>query len=210
MKTKLLVGLAIAFSIVSCSKYNLLKPTLGGTQSPIGEVNNTFTFSNPTGLSGATASVTDLTDGISTISYSVQLTDSKLIALANYITVANLSGNTLSGTIQAKITSDGIETVHAGGKCILVKYSSRVGDKYTLETENSTITREVMSISTEDDYFWGGMLIKTIVVEETGHSTPGISKIEYIANHRFGLVGAKIHFPDGTSKSIDVYSSATN
>lgn len=210
MRTKLLILTAITLILASCEKYGYLTGGLGGTQSPMGEVDNTFTFSSPLGVSNATASVTDLTDGISTVTYSVDITDPQLKVLAGYVTVANLNGNTLSGTIKAKFTSDGIETVHKEGKLILVKYGDKVGDKYTLKTENGTITREVTSKSTEDDYFWGWMLIKTMVIKETGHTTPGVSYIEYIANHKFGIVGANLHLVDGSVKTISVYSSADN
>ena len=212
MKAKLLIY-AVATSLVlfSCEKYSsYLGTSLGGTQSPIGDVDNTFTFSNPNGISNPTARVTDLTNGISTISGSVDITDAKLLTLAGYLTVGNLSGHTLSGQIKVKITSDGIETEHTDGKLILVKYNAKVGDKYTLKTKNTTITREVMSVSTTDDYYWGGMLIKTMVVKETEDDTPGVSKIEYVLNHKFGLVGVNLYYTDGTSRSIDVYSTKTN
>jgi len=209
MKTKLLSLAAIAVLFISCEKY-LYNQSLGGTQSPIGEVNNSFTFSNPYGVSDATASVTDLTDGISTISYSVKLTDPRLTTLAGYITVANFNGTTLSGKIKAKITSEGMETVHKDGNLILVKYDAKVGDKYSLETDGHTITREVVSKSTEDDFYWGGMMIKTMEVEETGHSTPGVSKIKYVFNHKFGLVSAFIYTPDGGLMAADVFSDNNN
>ena len=210
MKTKLLFCAAIALLLISCEKYSILTQSLGGTQSPIGEVNTAFTFSNITGISNSTASVTELTGGVSKISFTGMVTDSKLLALTSYLSNVTVSGNTVSGDMKAKITSNGIETVHEGGKLILVKYNAKVGDVYSLKTGDATIKREVMSKSVDDDYYWGGMLIKTMVVKETGHTAPGISKIEYIANHKFGLVGAKLYFTDGTSKSIDVYSSKTN
>lgn len=210
MKTKLLLCAAITLLFISCAKYGILTPSLGGTQSPIGEVNNTFTFSNISGISNTSAQITELTGGVSKISFSTQVTDSKLLALTSYLSGISVAGSTVSGSMNAKITSAGIETVHEGGKMILVKYDAKVGDVYSLKTGGTTITREVMSKSVNDDYYWGGMLIKTMVVKETGHTAPGISKIEYIANHKFGIVGAVLYFTDGTSKSIDVYSTKTN
>jgi hypothetical protein len=209
MKAKILICAGIALLLVSCEKYGY-NNSLGGTQSAIGEVGNTFTFSNVTGISNSTASVTSLTDGVSTITFSGQVTDTKLLPLAGYLPGVTVSGNNVSGTMKAKITSEGIETVHEGGKLILVKYDAEVGDSYSLKTGDATITREVTSKSTEDDFYWGGMLIKTIRVKETGHTAPGISKIQYIANHKFGLVGVDLYYTDGSSKSIDLFSSATN
>ncbi len=209
MKAKIMICAGIALLLVSCEKYGY-NNSLGGTQSAIGEVGTTFTFSNVTGISNSTASVTSLTDGVSTITFSAQVTDTKLLPLASYLPGITVSGNTVSGTMKAKITSEGIETVHEDGKLILVKYDAEVGDSYTLETGGATITREVTSKSTEDDFYWGGMLIKTIRVKETGHTAPGISKIQYITNHKFGLVGVDLYYTDGSSKSIDLFSSATN
>lgn len=210
MKTKLLVCAAIALLFMSCEKYGILSTSLGGTQSPIGEVNTTFTFSDITGISNSSATVTELTGGVSKISFTGMVTDSKLLALISYLPNVSVVGNSVSGSMKAKITSAGIETVHEGGKLILVKYDAKVGDVYSLKTGDATIKREVVSKSVNDDHYWGGMLIKTMVVKETGHTAPGISKIEYIANHKFGLVGAVLYFTDGTSKSIDVYSSKEN
>jgi hypothetical protein len=70
----------------------------------------------------------------------------------------------------------------------------------------NTITRKVVSKSTTDDYFWAWMMIKTSGVEETGRGIPGVSKIEYQTNHKFGLVAIKAYFEDGTSKIVSIYS----
>jgi hypothetical protein len=63
-----------------------------------------------------------------------------------------------------------------------------------------------------DDYGYGFMLIKVIKVEEDPSylSGGGIEKITYVANHRFGLVGLKFTFGDGTSANFPIYSSAEN
>ncbi|MFA6128132.1 MAG: hypothetical protein WC699_12595 [Bacteroidales bacterium] len=210
MKTKIMIIALMAIAFTACEKYGLGTQSLGGSQSPIGEVNTSFTFSGISGISNASARVTELTGGVSKIDFTGLVTDSKLLALANYLSGVTVSGNTISGSVSTKFTSEGIETVHEGGKLILVKYDAKVGDKYTLKTGNETLTREVKSKSVDDDYYWGGMMIKTIAVEETGHSEPGISKMEYMSNHKFGLVGVKLHFTDGTSKTLDIYSSKQN
>ena len=64
-----------------------------------------------------------------------------------------------------------------------------------------------------DDYPYGFYMIKTIQVESTlGNSNrvSGINKITYIANHKFGMVGVKVDFEDGTSSTFPVYTSAEN
>ena len=43
-------------------------------------------------------------------------------------------------------------------------------------------------------------------VEETGRNIPGVSKIEYYANHKFGLVAVNIIFDDGSSRKISIFS----
>lgn len=46
--------------------------------------------------------------------------------------------------------------------------------------------------SETDDYAWGWLLIKTMTVEETGREVPGVSKVVYETNHRFGLVAVTV------------------
>ena len=69
------------------------------------------------------------------------------------------------------------------------------------------VKRKLPTKSTTDDYFWGWMMIKTIGVEETGRGIPGVSKIEYQTNHKFGLVAIKAYFEDGTTKVVSIYST---
>jgi hypothetical protein len=127
--------------------------------------------------------------------------------MADYIPGTVISGNTVTGGGKAKITDKGIMNVYDEGNLILVEYSAKVGDKYTLKRGASTITREVTAKSTKDDYFWGWMMIKTITVEETGRGIPGVSKVVYETNHKFGLVGIKVYFEDGTTKNVGIYST---
>jgi hypothetical protein len=63
-----------------------------------------------------------------------------------------------------------------------------------------------------DDYPYGFMLIKVIQVEETPNylKTTGISKITYVANHKFGLVGVKFTLDDGSNVTFPIYNSAEN
>lgn len=46
------------------------------------------------------------------------------------------------------------------------------------------------------------MNIKVMKVGETGRPVAGVSKIEYILNHKFGVVGFKAYFEDGSSKEV--------
>jgi hypothetical protein len=106
--------------------------------------------------------------------------------------------------LKGKVTSEGVqEFISSGGDeskpFTIVKYAANVGDKYQFTTKDGVnITREVIAKSTTDDFFWGGMLIKVIQVEEVQPSDdPVVEKIIYYGNHKFGLVSAKVFFKNG-------------
>lgn len=88
------------------------------------------------------------------------------------------------------------------GNLIPVKYDAKVGDSWSLKRGSKTIPRTVTKKSETDDYSWGWLLIKTITVEETGCDVPGVTKVVYETNHRFGHVGVTVFLEDGTSKKI--------
>lgn len=210
MKTPLLLIISLSLVCVSCEKYLGGGQSLGGTQSAIGAVNNSFGVSDIAGISNQSAIITELTDGISTVAYSCRVDDPNLLALAPYIPGTVISGSMVTGGGKAKITDQGIMNVYDEGNLVLVKYNASVGDKYTLKRGANTITRTVVSKSTTDDYPWGWLMIKTIGVEETGRPIPGLSKVLYQTNHKFGLVAIKAFFEDGSSKSVNVYSTNAN
>lgn len=88
---------------------------------------------------------------------------------------------------------------------VLVRYDAKVGDTYKLKKSNGvTITREVTYKSTDDDFPYGFMYIKVIDVEQDSR-IPGVSKIVYHTNHKFGLAGVEIFMEDGTSSSMLIY-----
>jgi len=199
----LLLGIIL---MTSCGK-DYLEQSLGGTQSAVGEVGNTFDVSTVSGLSNVSAKVTDLSNGVSKIEYMADITDQKLLSMAQYIPGATFVGNKITTGGQVKMTDKGIMNVYDEGNLILVKYDAKVGDTYKLKRGANTMTREVIAKSTEDDFFWGWMMIKTIDVEETGRGIPGVSKITYFTNHKFGLVSVKFDLEDGTSKMVGIYSN---
>lgn len=112
--------------------------------------------------------------------------------------------------IISKITSEGIQGfTHSGGDLskpfTLIKYDAKVGDKYTFTDDaGNIITREVTYISTKEDYELYFYNIKVFKIEETQPKDPLIEKIEYIANHKFGLVGAKVIMKDGKTPTIEI------
>ncbi len=105
---------------------------------------------------------------------------------------------------KAKVTSEGIQDFrYSNGNTskpfTIVKYNAKVGDKYTYRTRTGkTVTREVTSRSTTDDYEWGIYHIKVIKVKEKALADdPFVDEIEYISNHKFGLVGVKVLLKTG-------------
>jgi hypothetical protein len=113
----------------------------------------------------------------------------------------------LNTELKYKITSEGIQDYANldSEPFTMVKYDCKVGDTYKLtKTDGKTITRTVTEKSTEDDYSWGWLMIKTITVEQDSR-IPGISKIVYRFNHKFGLVSAEVVAEDGSKVSSQFY-----
>ena len=111
----------------------------------------------------------------------------------------NISGHFINST-------EGVGYVNGKGETsILVKYDAKVGDKWSYTTlGGKKLNREVISISTDDDYYWGGMYIKVIEVEQN-LPYPGFTKVVYSANHKFGLVGAVVTMEDGSTSYLSAY-----
>jgi hypothetical protein len=106
--------------------------------------------------------------------------------------------------LKGKVTTEGVqEFMSSGGDeskpFTIVKYSANVGDKYQFTTKDGkSITREVTAKSTTDDFFWSGMLIKVLQVEEVQPADdPAIEKVIYYGNHKFGLVAVKVTLKNG-------------
>ena len=198
--SNLFCTLSVLFFFSSCDE--ILKPgtTLGGSQSPMGEVGVIVTSSSVpiAGVSGFSASVTTLTDGVSTYSAQATVTNALLKNMVSDFPGVTVNGNTVTITgLKIQQTTEGIKCLTGDGAGIIVKYSSAVGDTYPVgDTGNK---RKVVS--------------KSIQVETDANnlgSTGGIDKITYIANHKFGLVGVKVTFNDATSVTFPVYTNAQN
>ena len=187
---------------------------LAGEQSEMGKVGVTVTSSSAeiAGVSNASAVVDNLENGIS--SYSAQATVTNDI-LKNMI--ANFPGVLIDGdnvsveNLQIQQTTGGIKCITGPDSGILINYNSNVGDTYPIGSTGRV--RTVISKTGVDDYPYGFYLIKTIQVESNRlglRSATGVSKITYIANHKFGMVGVKVTFTDGSSAIFPVYSSTQN
>ena len=208
MKTKSLLLILMLVFILSCKKDE--KASLGGDQSPIGAVDNAFTINAVPGITNFNAKVTSLESGVSTITYSATIAGTTATTILSALTGATVTGNSFTRVSKYKITTNGIQSNYTDGDLILVKYDAKVGDKWSLKVSGNEITRTVTSVSNTDDYTWNGMLIKVIKVDETGRGLPGVAKLEFIANHKFGLVGIIVHLEDGSTQNISIISTAVN
>jgi len=113
----------------------------------------------------------------------------------------------LNTTLKYKITSEGIQDYSNLDEepFTMVKYDCKVGDTYKLKKSNGkTKTRTVTEKSEEDDFSWGWLMIKTNTVEQDSR-IPGISKIVYRFNHKFGLVYAEVVAEDGSKVSTYLF-----
>jgi len=217
---KNLVNLLIFFSvgILSVSCDDLVDKDdpneITGAQSEMGLVGVTVTSSSSeiAGVSDFSAVVESLEDGISSYSAQATVTNSLVKNMISNFPGVVIDGNSVSiDNLKIQQTTGGIKCVTGPLAGVLVKYDSSVGDTYTAGTSGNV--RTVVSKTGVDDYPYGFYMIKTIQVESTlGNSNrvSGINKITYIANHKFGMVGVKVDFEDGTSSTFPIYTSAEN
>ena len=187
--------------------------TLGGDQSPIGAVGAATESSSMeiAGVSNFSASVIALKDGVSTYTGSATVKNEALKNLVANIPGITVVGDKVSTTgMDFKVTKEGLELKTGPGAGIWVKYDSKVGDTYPIGSTGKV--RTVVAKTGVDDYPYGFMLIKVIQVVETPNylKTTGISKITYVANHKFGLVGVKFTVGDGSNITFPIYNSAEN
>lgn len=220
MKTKIIIVLAffiaVVFGSLSCNIFDSGSSSsgtspIGGDPSPMGSVGNTFEVPALPGTSDRSIEVTSRSGDVSTITGSAIITDPTYLSIAQALPFIQVDGDRASASQKYRVTKRGIQNVFDDGKFLtIVNYNAKVGDTYKLKRDGHTIERRVTKVSKEDDFLWGFMYIKTIQVEETGTGIPGVSKLKYYANHRFGIVGMDIFFEDGSTQYIYVYSDAYN
>jgi len=204
---------AFVFAIQSCKKDNSDDNNLSGDPSPMSSVGTVVQSSAVPiqGVSEINATVTNLSDGISSYSGTATITNVSLKNLLSNIPGISINGDQVTASgMRFKQTVEGVESSIESGPGILVKYSSNVGDKYTVGSTGKT--RTVVSKSTADDYQYGYYMIKVLQVEEPskGLKSSSVTKTTYWANHKFGIVGVQWDFSDGSSIKFPVFSSATN
>ncbi len=224
MKTiRLFFSLILLSSIlISCDKINSLfeddnddPNTIGGeTNIPLNQVGNTFTTTVKIGDNyynlNEQITVTKNEDGVARIHVVADVPNIPEIQTLIERIPADIINN--QGKIDAefsiKMTSEGIQDYfNKDGKAhTIVKYDANVGDTYKItKSDGNTITRTVTQKSTTDDFPYGFYLIKTITVEQDSR-IPGVQKIIYKANHKFGLVHVEMVMEDGSKASSYIYT----
>lgn len=208
-KITILLSMAL-LSLTSCDVINKISPDgkLSGTQSPMGEVGNTFSLGTIAGVGNFTGEVTELSNGISTVNASITITDPQILEMAKSVPELNWNGNTATVSKKYRITDEGIQNVYDEGNFTLVKYDGKVGDEYSIKVGGKKYTRTIDYKSTDDEYQYAFWNIKVIKVVETGRPLMGVNKLEYILNHKFGVVGFKVYFEDGSEKEVRFFSKS--
>jgi hypothetical protein len=182
--------------------------SIGGSSTiPINTVGNTFTNFVVVGVSSyqGTITMTKITNGVATVQFKAVIPSNIPILQGIKTKYKDASGN-LSCEGSFKITDAGILDYNNKDHLpfVLVKYDANVGDKYTLTKNDGTkIVRTVVRKSTTDDYPWNGMFIKTVDVEQSSN-IPGVRKITYFTNHKFGLVAVMVEMDDGSKPKLSL------
>ena len=212
MKNSILL-LCVIFLATSCDWLAFDKKSSdsieGTTDIPMNTVGNTF--GSAFRINGAnqniagTITITNVTNGVATVKFQFPIPSNQPILQQIKPKYKDASGKlSCEGTF--KITDKGILDYNNidHEPFVLIKYDAKVGDKYTLEkSDGTTIVREVVRKSTTDDFMWGGMMIKTIDVEQSSN-IPGVDKIVYFTNHKFGVVAIRVYMEDGTNSQVDL------
>lgn len=201
------------FSLISLSSCDLgdagPEKQIGGDMLSLAELGNTFRlYTAVPGVNVSEATVSDVSGGISTTTLNVTVTDENLLAWKDsFPYLKTVNGNTAQIEIPGRVTTEGIQSYSNGEYFTVVKFDAAVGDKYKGKINGKSVVREVISKSSTDDYSYGFFDIKVYKIEERGLGLPGLQKINYFANHKFGLVGIEAVFEDGSTKVVSVFSN---
>lgn len=203
----LISSLLVAATITnSCDKEHadpIVIEHITGTQSNYGNVGAEVTVAAGAveGVGEISGTVTENVNGVSTVTLSGTVTDDFLLQLINNVGGFTVNGsNVIAPTLRVKATTEGFESIQGFQPGILVKFDSEVGDIYNTTGGH---VRTVTHKSTTNDYYWDGMNIKVLKVEEPVSSN-GVTKIIYYANHNWGIVGVEFVFETGNSLKFPV------
>lgn len=210
--------LIFSFIFISCdtTDSNDDPNSLGGDPNvPISQVGNIISsgyvsIGNTDYDIGGVFEVTSNNNGVATIKAKADLRQVPGLAVFNDFIPSSMkdANGKIDCNVQFKVTTEGMQdNLNVDGKLhTLVKYDAKVGDQYQLKTSNGkTITRQVTERTDQDDFPYGYYNIKTIKVEQDSR-IPGVSKIAYRLNHKFGLVYIELLMEDGTSAYVYLFS----
>ena len=209
---KLLYLFLIALFITSCTKSNDAPPNeLGGdTNLPMNDIGNTYNASiyiNDEYVNlNESVVITNKEDGEVIVRIQADLPDSPAV---NLISSEFIKNGRIDGEFRFKNTSEGVlDYFNKENKpFIIAKYDAKVGDKYVLDLAGGRkVTRTVTKKSSSDDFEWGWYYLKTITVEQDS-DIPGIAKIIYNVNHKFGWVSVDVIMEDGSCIFLLIFSS---
>jgi hypothetical protein len=213
MKTNLLF-LVVFLLAASC---DLLKSdakdsdSIGGsTDIPINKVGTTFANNVVAGFTSyqGNIAITSVTNGVTTVQFKAAIPANVPILQGIKPKYKDSSGNLVCEG-KFKMTDEGILDYNNKDHkpFVLVKYDGKVGDIYKLEKSDGTvIEREIVRKSESDDFYWNGMIIKTIDVEQSSN-IPGVANITYFCNHKFGVVAVRVNMEDGTKPQLNLVPS---
>lgn len=216
MKLKYLLLIGIIFTFTFCSNDPEEDPNeLGGdTNVAMGTVGNEFSASVKIGSNNIDLKeelkISKSEDGIVSIDAKADLSNVPELSELNDLIPSSMKDENgkIKTTIKYKITSEGIQDYYNDSKkpFTIGKYDCNVGDVYKFTTsDGKKVTRKVVSKSSTDDFSYGFYNIKAISVEQNSN-IPGVEKIEYKLNHKFGLVYMAIVLEDGTKIDSRIYS----
>ncbi len=218
MKKILLFALGAIF-LISCEENGSVKSstTLGGsTDLPMNELGNTFNsvtlINGQNYYTNAQIEVVENAEGITTLSVNANIPDD--LPFASLVTPAmkDADGN-LDVELKFKNSTDGVLDYNNLNQkpFVIGRYDADVGDKYILEkSDGKTITRTVTAHSTDDDFAWVGgqwLYLKTVTIEQDSR-IPGVDKLVYNINHKYGLVCIEVVMEDGSCAEFFFNSKA--
>lgn len=102
--------------------------------------------------------------------------------------------------LKIKNSSEGVAIINKkGDQAVIMKYDVKVGDSWSYKKKNGEqVKMSVTHKSSADDFDYSGFRIKVVKVERASKE-PGVTKVIYIGNHKFGLVGIELYLEDGTT-----------
>ena len=217
------IVLLVAF-LLSCDKINSIlndnqttdpNTIAGDTNLPLNQVGNTVSTDVKVGNTsyniGSSISIVKSENGVATYKVTADLTKAPDLLKINSAIPSSYkdASGKINAQINYKITSEGIQDYfNKDGKAhTIAKYDCKVGDVYKMaKSDGKTISRTVTAVSTNDDFPYSGMYIKTITTEQDSR-IPGVRKFVYRTNHKFGLVYVEAQLEDGTKASTYLYPS---